>query len=89
MKIVKISAVWCSSCLVMRPRFEEVEKKYPNIESISLDIDFDEESSKYNVREKLPVFILLDNNDNELERLVGEHKTEELINIVKKHYDKE
>ena len=73
----------------MRPRFEEVEKKYPNIESISLDIDFDEESSKYNVGEKLPVFILLDNNDNELERLVGEHKTEELINIVKKHYDKE
>ena len=82
MKIVRISAVWCPSCLIMRPRFEEIEKKYPNIESVSFDIDLDEEASLYNVGNILPVFILLDNNNVELGRLIGEQKVDVLSKMI-------
>ncbi len=85
MKIIRISAIWCPSCLVMRPRFEEIEKRFPNIESKVYDIDFDEEAQKYNVGNILPVFIIFDNDDNELGRLIGEQKTEVLIKMVEDH----
>lgn len=85
MKIIRISAIWCPSCLVMRPRFEEIEKRFPNIESKVYDIDFDEEVQKYNVGNILPVFIIFDNDDNELGRLIGEQKTEVLIKMVEDH----
>jgi thiol-disulfide isomerase/thioredoxin len=65
----------------MRPRFQEVEKKYPEIETIALDIDLDEEASNYNVGHILPVFIIF-NNDVEVERLIGEQKTETLIKAI-------
>jgi thiol-disulfide isomerase/thioredoxin len=86
MKIIRISAVWCPSCLVMKPRFAEVEKKYSNLDFISLDIDFDEEVASYNPGNILPVFILY-NNDEEVARLVGEHKTEELSKLIEEHLD--
>jgi hypothetical protein len=69
----------------MRPRFEEIEKRFPNIESKVYDIDFDEEAQKYNVGNILPVFIIFDNDDNELGRLIGEQKTEVLIKMVEDH----
>jgi hypothetical protein len=69
----------------MRPRFEEIEKKFPNIESKVYDIDFDEESLKYKAGNILPVFIILDNDDNELGRLIGEQKTETLIKMIEDH----
>jgi thiol-disulfide isomerase/thioredoxin len=81
MKIVKISAVWCPSCLVMRPRFIEIEKKYPNIEFTSLDIDLDEDATLYNPGPILPVLILL-NDDCEVARIVGEHKIVEISKMI-------
>jgi len=87
MKIIRISAVWCPSCLIMRPRFENVEKEYPNIESKSYDIDLDEEASFYNVGHILPVFLLLDDKNNELGRLTGEQKIEVLIKMIEDHLE--
>jgi thiol-disulfide isomerase/thioredoxin len=85
MKIVKISAVWCPSCLVMRPRFEQIEKMYPNIESVTFDIDLDEEAKNYNAGNILPVFILLNNQDVEIGRLKGEQKIDTLSKIIEEH----
>lgn len=85
MKIVKISTVWCPSCLVMNPRYKEVKDKYPDIDFISLDLDLDEESKEYNVGSILPVFILFDSEGKEIERLIGEYKTKDLINTLEKH----
>lgn len=85
MKIVRISAIWCPSCLVMRPRFEEIEKMYPNIESKSYDLDFDEESSQYNVGHILPVFILFDAEGTEIGRLIGEQKLDVLNKVIEEH----
>lgn len=79
MKIVKISAIWCSSCIIMKSRFNEVIKD-KNIEVISLDYDIDD-IEEYNVGEILPVFIKI-KDGKEVSRLVGEHSKKEIESFV-------
>ncbi len=82
MKIIKITAIWCSACLIMNKRWKEIEKEY-DIETISYDLDFDEEEvDKYDVGDTLPVFIIVD-EDKEVKRLVGEHSIDELKGFIK------
>ena len=76
MKIIRIGSVWCSSCIIMKSRFNEVIKeKGVNADIKSLDYDMDD-VSKYNVSDILPVYIKFDNN-KEI-RLIGEHTKEEI-----------
>lgn len=84
MKIVRISAVWCSGCLVMKKIWKEVEALYPNIEYIDYDYDYDfEEVEKYNVGDIVPINIFfLDNK--EVIRLNGEKSKSEIIDVIKK-----
>lgn len=84
MKIIKFGAVWCPGCLVMRPVWKEILKDYPNLDITEYDYDMDEELvEKYNVGDKLPVVIMLDDNDKEIKRLIGERKKEEIIQFIK------
>ena len=85
MKTVRIGAIWCPSCLIMRPLFEKVETMFPQITSLVYDIDLDEEASDYNVGSILPVFILLDENNSEISRLIGEQKKEVLVKMIEDH----
>lgn len=83
MKIIKISAVWCPGCLVMKPIWKEIEKLYPNLDIIEYDYDLDEdEVEKYNPGKKLPVIIKTDDSLNEISRLVGEKTKEEIISFI-------
>ncbi|MFA5408021.1 MAG: thioredoxin family protein [Bacilli bacterium] len=86
MKIIVITAVWCPSCLVMKPLFEKIKRQYTDIEMHMYDIDLDEEASKYNVGHILPVFIIENKDNIEVGRLIGEHKLEELIKMVESGY---
>lgn len=84
MKIIKFGAVWCPGCLVMRPVWKEVLIDYPNLDITEYDYDMDEELvEEYNVGDKLPVIIMLDDNDKEIKRLIGERKKEEIIQFIK------
>ena len=79
MKILKIGAIWCSGCLIMNKTIEKIRKNY-SIDHSELDIDMDEEEAKkYNPGDKLPVFIVLD-NDKEITRFVGEYSYDEFKN---------
>lgn len=81
MKVIKITAIWCSACLVMNKVFNKVLNK-KNIEVVSLDLDFDsEEVNKYSPGDILPVLIFLKNN-KEVKRITGEHTEEEIIKIM-------
>ena len=81
MKIIKISAVWCSSCIIMKSRFNDVIKNY-SIEVIDYDYDLEEEEiNKFSVGNILPVYIKI-NDEKEISRLVGEHSKEEIINFI-------
>ena len=85
MKIVKIGAVWCPGCLVMKKIWNNIINNY-ELNVLELDYDMDnEEVKKYNVGGVLPVVIFLDNNGNELERLIGEQKESKLIEVIEKY----
>ena len=84
MKLLKIGAIWCGGCLVMNKTISKIISEY-NIDYSELDIDMDEEEAKeYNPGDKLPVFIILD-NDKEVTRFVGEYSYEELKNKLKEN----
>lgn len=72
MEIIRISAVWCSSCIIMKQRFNEIIKDY-DVNLIDLDYDLDyEKIEKYQIGDVLPVYIKGDL------RLVGEHTKDEI-----------
>ena len=72
MEVIRISAVWCSSCLVMKSRVNEVAGEL-NIKITDYDYDIDSDIiDKYDVSDILPVIIKGD------KRLVGEHTKEEI-----------
>lgn len=87
MKIVIISAIWCPSCLVMRSRYIEIQSQFPDIDFKFYDVDLDEESSTYNAGDILPALILIDKDNKELLRSVGEQKTEVLTKLIEDCFD--
>ena len=79
--IIRISAMWCSSCIIMKSRFNDVIKNY-NIDVIDYDFDFDSDKIKeYNINDVLPVYIKI-KDGKEIDRLIGEHKRDELIKFI-------
>ena len=85
MKIIKIGAIWCPGCLVKKKVLNNILKDYV-LDITELDYDMDsEEVGKYDVGKILPVVIFVDNNGNELERLVGEQKESKLIQLIERY----
>ena len=82
MRVVKIGAVWCGVCLVMNKVWNKLLKNY-SFDYTELDLDMDEdEVKKYNPGEKLPIFIVLD-EEKEINRYVGEFSYTDLENKFK------
>lgn len=82
MRVVKIGAIWCGGCLVMNKVWNKIKNNY-SFDYIELDLDMDEEEvSKYNPGDKLPIFIVLD-EDEEIDRFVGEYSYEILLKKLK------
>lgn len=82
MKILRVSAIWCPACIIMRPIYDEIVTKY-DFESKELDYDFDEEEVKpLDIGKKLPVAIIYDDNGQELTRICGEKKLKEIEEII-------
>jgi thiol-disulfide isomerase/thioredoxin len=79
MKAVRITALWCMSCLVMRSRYDKIFKDY-GIDQVT-DLDFDEDDiSTYDVGKVLPEVIIYKDNQ-EIIRLTGEKSKKELKRI--------
>lgn len=88
MKIIKIGSSWCSGCIVMRPIWEDIEKEIKlNTQYYDFDIYEDMLKEKFNIGDKLPIIIFFDNNNNELERIIGEIKKDDLIEKIRKYQD--
>ena len=84
MQLIKISAIWCPSCLIMEKVWQQLKKELPNTEFTSYDYDLDEEVETYEVGETLPV-IILKNNDKELTRFIGEKTKDQIIEGINKY----
>lgn len=79
-KIVLVSAIWCSSCIIMRPKYQEIKNKFD--EFIEYDFDDDDEIvDNLKIGNKLPVAIIYE-NDIEKTRIIGEKSINELLEII-------
>ena len=88
MKILKFGAVWCPGCLVMSKTWSTLISEY-DLDIENYDIDYDEDvCEKWNVDDTLPVYIFLDKNGNEIERLIGEKSITEIKKIIDENKDK-
>ncbi|MDD6093625.1 MAG: thioredoxin family protein [bacterium] len=89
MKIIKIGAVWCPGCLVMNKIWNNIKTNYPEVEIEELDYDMDSlEVLKYNSGKVLPVIIFLSSDNQELDRLIGEKKYDDISELIIKYEDK-
>jgi thiol-disulfide isomerase/thioredoxin len=90
MKVIKVGAVWCPGCLVMRPIWKQIEVE--NLWLTTEYYDFDERKDivdVYNIKSGvLPVFIFLDKDGNELLRLTGEVSRERLLQAIHEYKDR-
>jgi len=82
MKIIRISALWCTSCIITYNTWNEIKTKYSNIEYEEYDYDFDKEIvDKYEVDKIIPVTIFI-KDDQEIKRITGEFKKKEIIKCI-------
>lgn len=85
MKIIRIGATWCGSCLSMQKVYSEIEEMYKDIEFVKLDLDFDMETVKsYNPGNIIPTLLFF-KDGVEIDRLVGDFTKEEIINRIELH----
>ena len=88
MKVLKFGAVWCTGCLVMKPRWEKIDLEHDWLETIYYDADEHPELiDQYDIK-SIPSVILLDKSGNEFDRLVGEFEEAELVTVIEKYKDK-
>lgn len=86
MKVLKFGAVWCPGCLVMKPRWREIEAENPWLETRYYEYDDSQEMvNKWNVGKTLPVFIFLTKDEIEITRLVGEPSKSDLLKIIEEN----
>lgn len=89
MKVLKFGAEWCSGCIIMKPRWKEIEGELPWLKTEYYDFDKDKEMvENYKINQNLPVFIFLNKDGKEIERLSGEPSKKELLKLIEEHKDK-
>lgn len=86
MKVLKIGATWCAGCLVMRPRWQQIENEMKDLETEYLDYDESrQELEKRGIKtDILPTFIFYTENGKEYARLLGEIEKDTLISTIRK-----
>ena len=81
MKVVRITALWCVSCLVMQKVWQKVFSEIEDLEIIDYDYDEDLEIIKdLEIGKTLPVLIVYLGEKKEL-RVIGEKSYKEMIKI--------
>lgn len=78
MRAVRIGAMWCPSCLIMRNVYDKLFKERGiAIEDIDIDLS-PVQANAYQPGTILPVLILLD-GEKEVLRIVGEKSKKEIL----------
>lgn len=80
LKLLQFKASWCGPCKAQSKEFEDNNL---DIELKPIDIEEEEElCDKYSIK-SIPTMILLDNEENELNRWSGFTKTIDINNYIK------
>ncbi len=80
-------AVWCGPCIMIAPVLEEIAREYEGqLQVAKLDVDHNNATAmKYGVM-SIPTLILF-NNGQPVERIVGFMPKEKLLSKIKPHLD--
>lgn len=72
-KIVLITALWCPSCLIMRPRYQTVVSSHDDLTIEEFDYDENPQLiEEKKIGSTLPVAIIYDEQGIEISRFIGE-----------------
>lgn len=89
MKVHKFGAVWCNGCLVMKPRWAEIEAEMPWLETEYHDFDQNKQAvEQFAINEQLPTFVFVDKNGQEILRLSGEVDKAKLVEVINENKDR-
>ena len=81
-EMILVSAIWCPSCLIMRPRYQKIAKELKIDKFTEYDFDDDEEEvKKFHLGKTLPVMLIFENGI-EIKRIVGEKSLKELGKLL-------
>ncbi len=89
MRVLKFGAIWCISCIIMKPIWAEIEAEMPELKTDYFDIDENPAMAKqWEVNDEIPVFIFLDKEGREFARKKGQISKQELLEFIKKNLEK-
>lgn len=88
MKVLKFGATWCPTCIIMKPRWDEIEQELPWLETEFYDADESESVLERYEVDELPTFVFLDSEGQEIKRMIGEVSKDKLIEVVQELRDK-
>jgi thioredoxin 1 len=64
--LIDFYADWCSPCKLMNPILDELEKEYPDLKIVKINVDEDSAMvQEYNVT-TVPTYVLIKEEDNEI-----------------------
>ena len=81
MKLLKFTAEWCASCKALSSKLEDF--KLCEIDEIDVEEEIDI-TNEFKVR-SLPTIVLIDDEEKEIDRLVGNVSINEIEKLVNKH----
>ena len=80
--LVDFYADWCGPCKMINSVFEELNKKYPEVEIIKVNVDqYQELAAEYGVMSIPTIFIYKDNT--EVEKFIGFRDVTDFENVIK------
>ena len=82
MKIIKIGALWCPTCIIMKSKLKELAMSRPRLIVNFVDIDESPEIKQRYAIEDVPTIIVLDDADNVVEKFQGATALDRLLKSI-------
>lgn len=81
MKLLKFTADWCASCKALSSKLEDF--KLCEIKEVDVEEEIDL-TNNFKIR-SLPTIVLVDEENKEIDRLIGNVSVSEIEKLVNKH----